>query len=765
MNKLIRNIVDSCGFTALKKSRFISLLMILSFLILPASYAYPQTEIRYYSKFAEEMSDSLKREYILKRTAGLKAQKIDTTIEKLSGGFSDITTGIFAGMQWNRHISAFSKLPGIPNCCPLFEKGEGTGFQAGVHIDHTFFESISLSLRLGWYTLDAKLEDLETKENLVRIDDELVRGSFMHHLETSLSELAVEPMVSYNPFGGLNIYGGIHLGYLAVSRFHQFETLEKPEYEGVFADTETRRRNDSSGTIPALNDFTLGLTAGIGWNLPLNEERTVFLSPEVFYFEGMNDFVKNLKWEASSVRASLHLKYIPRKSSQYREIRSRMYIDTVTVSSDSIFKEEITAGNIMVSEKTTERDNEEITDIIYFRTDTSFKRNLPKARVKLNTPKMTVSARFATEVFPALPYIFFEKNNDRISGFFETQVDTSTFKIDSLKTDPIVFHKNILNIIGKRLKKYPEAAITLTGAADSSSEDNLCTLAEKRAKRIKDYFLEKWAVDSARIQIVKGREDCCPENPTISRNDSAYMENRRVLIKSAHDSILKPIIRRHFIEPVNINPGKISARTDGSTRTGITETKLDGIQNGNIIFSKTVYGGAPVIEKQIGNETALKLSQGSPLFVRLTLTDTLGRKTSAEQRIKIIKDTSEIEVERLSLILFKVSEDEIPPKAVNDIKIFFAEIDSTSEIRVRGFSDILGSRNVNERLSANRAANTVKIIKEIFPKANIIEAKGYAGDQYPAGISSYSTPTERFLSRSVQIEIFKNRNKKILERK
>ena len=164
-----------------------------------------------------------------------------------------------------------------------------------------------------------------------------------------------------------------------------------------------------------------------------------------------------------------------------------------------------------------------------------------------------------------------------------------------------------------------------------------------------------------------------------------------------------------------------------------------------------------MVDGRVESGAALKLFEWIPVFVVLFLTDTRGRKTSAEQRIKIVKDTAKIEVERLSLILFEVSEDEIPPKAVKEMKNFFTGLDSTSEIRVRGFSDILGTQSVNERLSANRAANTVKIIKEIFPKANIIEAKGYAGDQYPAGINSYSTPTERFLSRSVQIEIFKKR--------
>lgn len=722
---------------------------------------FSQTVYDDYKKIDNSLFVIIQNDSILKKVQDLVPVSQTLSFDTLYSGFSGIKFGVFSGLLFNSHNANFHKLPGVPNCCPRFETGYGKGFQAGAHLDYNIYDFAYLALRIGYYSYDAILSFLEKKEQLVRVGDAILPGSFKHTLITELSDLALEPLFGFSIIEGLTIYAGAHLGYLVNKKFHQYETLKEPKDYGVFVDTDTRKRNDTSGIIPKTIDIRTGLVAGISWELPLNKNKSLALCPELFYYDGFDNYVSGLKWQSGSFRASLSLKFTPRESVLYRENKELHYIDTILISSDSVFQEEIRLGKVsFVDNDETIRDsllNKEIKTIVSLRTDTIFKRTLPRAEMELNVARIQIKTSFTTEIFPILPYIFFTKSSDTISDFFVLDCDTSTFEIDSIISDPIEFHKYVLSIIGKRLKTNPEQTISLTGSADITTEQKACWLARKRAEKVRDYFLSHWGIDSSRITIEKSKGDCYPDNPTISMNDSAYIENQRVMIASKNKAVFEPITRRHEPKLTEITPGIIVATTKGSTEKGIVKTQLLGFQDGKILFSKVIDNINDDINYEIDKETALSIHGGAAVSIMLILTDTLGRTAEVTKELTVKKDTSEIEIERLSLILFDVSEDQLPNDAKIALTNFLKELSQDSEIRVKGFADLLGSQSVNERLSTNRAENTAKIIRDLYPQANIVEVKGFAGNAFPAGIYSYSTPTERFLSRSVQIEIYKKR--------
>ncbi len=126
-----------------------------------------------------------------------------------------------------------------------------------------------------------------------------------------------------------------------------------------------------------------------------------------------------------------------------------------------------------------------------------------------------------------------------------------------------------------------------------------------------------------------------------------------------------------------------------------------------------------------------------------------------KKEIPVKADTSEFELQRLSLILFKVGDEKLNRKAKNDIKEFLKDISKNSIIRVKGYTDPLGTKRLNRDLSQKRAENTTAFIRKILSGVKIEQARGYASSEFPPGISSYSTPIERFLSRTVFIEVLK----------
>ena len=118
-------------------------------------------------------------------------------------------------------------------------------------------------------------------------------------------------------------------------------------------------------------------------------------------------------------------------------------------------------------------------------------------------------------------------------------------------------------------------------------------------------------------------------------------------------------------------------------------------------------------------------------------------------------DTSDIEIQRLSLILFGIASDRVPEHSRKNLTDFIKENYKSGEVKIFGYTDILGNPSSNKILAESRAENVAKVIKEVSPELKISEKLGIASERFPPGIFSYSTPSERFLSRTVYIEFFK----------
>ena len=69
------------------------------------------------------------------------------------------------------------------------------------------------------------------------------------------------------------------------------------------------------------------------------------------------------------------------------------------------------------------------------------------------------------------------------------------------------------------------------------------------------------------------------------------------------------------------------------------------------------------------------LMNGKQLDIIFNVTDVEGTKGSERKSIKIIKDISELEVKRLSLILFDVSSDQIPKHAIPGVSELLKSLD------------------------------------------------------------------------------------------
>ncbi len=108
-------------------------------------------------------------------------------------------------------------------------------------------------------------------------------------------------------------------------------------------------------------------------------------------------------------------------------------------------------------------------------------------------------------------------------------------------------------------------------------------------------------------------------------------------------------------------------------------------------------------------------------------------------------------------MLFEISSDEITPVAEEQVHQFVKNVPAGSTVIVRGFADLLGNAEFNRKLSRKRADAVCASIRKHLTKRIDLQCNDIATDTYPPGIDSYGTPEERFLSRTVQIEVKRSR--------
>lgn len=671
------------------------------------------------------------------------------------------TYGLYFNYNYNIYNVNFRQLPGVPSCCPKFEIGTGNGMSVGVLYDLSLPYDLSIGLRAGFDILNGTLQ--QTEPTLVKIDTNIVSGSFEHILKATIYDISFEPVVSWNFYDNYSLHFGGHIGYNIVNTFKQYESIVEPSDRGVFVDTRTRVRNDTSGDIPEMNKIYSALMLGVSARFPLNNANTLFISPEIFYNLGINNIVNGIEWKINSLRFGASFRWIPKKIKIIDTIipkEERIYkyiLDTVLVEKENIEKAYITLGKPLIDIKIDSFQDKRIITEIVKRTDTLNKRPNPKVNMEFNTPIISVNSQYISEAYPLLTVVFFDKNSDKLQPYYKQIDSRKNFATNLLPNNPLSYHEQVLNIIGERMLVNPHTSIILKGYSDSSTEEGDCELAKNRCQTVKAYLVEKWNIDEDRIKIAANKPPCVPKLVTHTKNDSGYAENRRVEILSDYDEIISPIYKKHIGKASTFNPPVIKIDPNGSSTQFIKNWEIVGTQNNVPIFNLRGDGKPILTEHLFTDENALRLKSNEPLDITMTITDIDGNSTTQTKSINVVNDTADSEIERLSLILFKVSSDAIPEQNKRILKEFVKEITPQSTIMVKGYSDILGDDDRNRRLAERRAKKTADLILDYKPALNSVDIIGWGSLEYPRGISSYSTPPERFLSRTVQIEVKKSK--------
>lgn len=619
--------------------------------------------------------------------------------------------GAFGSLNLNHHPADFHTLPGIPNCCSQFAEGNGTGGSFGGLIEIPIASNMIIGVRAG---VTSNIARLQTDEHtVVFVDTAAVPARFQHTIDAAPMNLGITPMFGYRLAAGLWLQGGTELGYMIKRHYSQNERLIEPSV-GQFSDGK-RTRNEFSGDIPKANLFQSTLLFGAGYDLPLNRRHTMYAAPELFYAVGLTDLVEGLDWKANALRLGMAIKYSPWPAGLEPKIEEP--------------RTGILAAGLEAVQ--VQRDGNE---------------------APLST--LNIEQIISYSMRPLLNYVFFDENSAQIPVRYNklSPYETETFRPEGLhQAETMSAYYQVLNVIGRRLRDNPDAAITLVGCnAGAGVERGNRDLSRRRAESIRNYLRDNWGIAERRMNI--DTRDL-PDNPSNTSDRDGLAENRRVEIRSNVPGIVDPLfttdtLRRTEIPTVRFRP---TVRSEA----GVTDWTLSAVQNGRTLKSFHGTGDVPQnLDWNVGGEQVVPRG-GAPVEYQLEVNDAIGQTTTtpigtidvdvlpeqaAQNRMGNYKELS-----RYSLILFDFNSAD--PNAQNKAIVgkLRERIAPNANISVTGYTDRIGDAEYNRKLSEARARRVAEILNA--PNAAI----SGVGETMP--IYDNDLPEGRYYNRTVDIVI------------
>lgn len=714
--------------------------------------------------------------------------------------------GIYTNYNFNQYSADFQELEAFNSCCPGYLDGSGSAFSFGANVKFPLDKTSYVGLRLGLNDYSGELT--RTENTYVNLPSGKSLGQFTHYIDASVKAITFEPYYSYNIFDKLYLNGGIQFSSMLSGTHNSVEKITKPNNTGTFWDeeknesTNSRSRNQTSGDIPNLSSFDLGIVVGASYEIQMNKDNTIRLLPELSYRYGITSFVSDNDWKMSNFNIGINIFYAPKRLDKY--YFDEYNIDTIKVKKDYIKDEFVVLGK--QKKEVIEKESSEKIDYITMisRTDTLFTKGKEAIidyakdtkldvfedvavnieidaydennnQVKLDKIKLEVE--LTREIYPLLPTIFFEVKSNRIPERYQQFRNANEFDLNELEPNPIVYNRNTLNIIGERMSKNVNANLDITGYIDPTTESD-CSLALERAKSIKFYLVNVFQIEDKRIKIIDNNNDCVPNDLTRTQTEDGYAENRRVEINSNMPELLFAVTNTKYEEPIKIKPANILFKINADqivSKSPFDDNyqaypkkstykysmlhfwNLKVSQGNNVLFENNGQSQYSELPFEFSRKNATDLVSDRNLDISLRGIDDMGKEANDYISIGIVKDTSLTEVEKLTLTVFKVSQATLDNRIKNEIKKFIRNLDENSEIEITGYSDKLGNEIANKNLSAVRADEVKKYISSIAPRAKFTKVVGLGSEKFAPGIKSYQTPEERFISRTVEITIKKKR--------
>lgn len=354
--------------------------------------------------------------------------------------------------------------------------------------------------------------------------------------------------------------------------------------------------------------------------------------------------------------------------------------------------------------------------------------------------------------FMVLPSVFFDSASAELPARYRRLTSIKDYKPGESMSDQHQVNFDILNIFAYRIKNASQTLI-VRGFSDATSEGASCDIARQRAETIVRYLTEVWQIPSSRIRAEVASGSCEPSPASSGATARGRQENRRVEFFSDDYEYFMPVQdQKVFLKP-----------EWDFTRANIElEDAEDPVREWSTTFYQgrrvlTVNQGTGRFDKKavtISDSVLATLSSDSVLIVMRAKTQG-GEELETALLIGVGQNQKDIKFQSLSLAMFAVRSTELGKRDLELLKSFAKRLDPGDRVAVLGYSDDLGNTATNQQLSLGRAQSVAERLRALRPDCVITRVEGLASTRFALGVTSYNTPEQRFMSRTVQLVLEK----------
>ncbi len=377
------------------------------------------------------------------------------------------------------------------------------------------------------------------------------------------------------------------------------------------------------------------------------------------------------------------------------------------------------------------------------------------------------------ETFPLRNYIFFNLgstdiinryvllSDDQVTGFKEDQLEEySPIEVSGRSKRQMTVYYNIINILGDRMGKNPDATITLVGSSEKGPEDG-----KAMATSVRKYLMHIFGIGGDRINLEGRYKPKIPSEQPGGILELALLRegDRRVSVESNSPAILKEFQSgpEAIQEPMPTNDeqeipvdSNVYFNAEGASNT-FSSWSLE------IIDEKgEAQRFGPYTNDQVGIPVTslLGLKFQGDFTARMVGQTKFGNviKKEAPVHLERLLPQKQIELTRFSVIFEFNDSKSISIYTKYLTETIIPKIPPGGTVLVHGYTDIIGTEVNNMKLSKARA-NDVKVILEnglakIGRNDVKFEVNGFGEDLNTAHFEN-KYPEERFYNRTVIIDI------------
>jgi outer membrane protein OmpA-like peptidoglycan-associated protein len=666
---------------------------------------------------------------------------------------SKFSIGINYDYQFLKNDLKLDTLLGIDQGGHFIYDGFGYAHRIGINMSLPITNYLCVSFNPQFVLNNLNIDTLSNIyythiDNSIELDTVTYREAlnYKSNYIQSMLGLEINPidniLLNFNGFFIYSIYDELNV----YQKITETNNRKQDYFKNEEKTRDTNLKNESY-----FSKESFGISGKISYSININQANTIKIIPYISFDYNLNNVLGNTNWKNYGISAGFSINFDfgnDLKNQKPEPLSLSKLLELSGTASDMIYGDFLKYQYSDTNSIEFKNIKEQFESNILLNLKIN---SVDELGVETSDPKIETEEIISENSIPLLNYIFFKDNSSIVPSRYN--LNKSEFlknKKNNYSNNTLKLYSDILNILGERLSKTNSKIEIIGYNSGVRMENNNSQLSKERAIAVSSYLKQKWNIDKNRIKISGSN---LPPKPSNINDPLGEEENRRVEIISNDWEIVKPVQLQDTIldyknAVLRIYPNITTNKKINNKwiEISVDKNRIDSIpvlKTNNYIDwdSKKILNKNKTI-KEINfilcAETSEKTIIRSENIVIEVKTKTLNDK--------ILNKLSDKRMDRFQLILFDFNKFEINNHNKKISNLIIKKLKDSSEVKITGYTDMIGDEKVNKELSEKRAKAlaTILSLKTIVPFIRGMGETNLFDNKLPEG---------RFYSRTVITEI------------